>query len=211
MQKNKNLTIEQIQDKFEYLTRMTKNRGHSSWWYSNRGSEDCINVKIYADIKDLKLSEKEERECEIIGINTDNIIDARYWYTINNEAEELLSNLQSKLDTDNMYISDVNFTGRQGGWACIVYSFDELYKIEEYLNLEDKEITKKNTKEITKIINDCEDFINKTNKEVLSLKRSLINYLESNDFIDDVKEEIKDTISFNKDLLIKKIDDLIKD
>ena len=59
----------------EYLTRMQAPLGHHSWWYTNRSSEDCINVKmhVYPDIQEItsKLPAKTQKAIEILEIDVD--------------------------------------------------------------------------------------------------------------------------------------------
>ena len=186
---------------------MQKDIGHHSWWYSNRGSEDCIKCKLYPfiDIEKLKdlLPERTKAVIEVLDIDINAIIDRYVWDTVVPDAREaILETLKEKYD-----IVDIEYVGRSGGWACIQYNFDIATK-EGYTAEDDLEDMK---------YSDLKELLQKQKKAYQTINSATADYIEAYERLEkelDTEEYYIDEVIFQVKMqqgdLLEKLDEFIK-
>ena len=193
--------LDLIQSKADYLSRMQKPLGHHSWWYTNRSSKDCIDVKIYASV-DIDavlalLTERERLQIETLGLDVAEICQDVVWGEvgwIDTARYHLLDTLQC--DVSHRILS-VEFGGRSGGWLCVVYDFDELdTQIEDLLNADNP--TTKLVDTTYKAVLEALDIIQRTEIKVMDMKQSLIADIKNPaaGYVDEIQSRIEDAIGF---------------
>ena len=160
-------TKQDIDDAIERFTMLSKGIGHESWWYSNRTSKDCINVKIYdkqkGDVKEL-LSESEKKAIELLDINVDEFV-SKEWYS---QLEFARDNLNDDRKYNDYYphVLGFEFIGHQGGWLCVQYDFTSyVERLEDIKNSE--KFTKKLQIEAYEIIKSTEAIVTETEKKII--------------------------------------------
>lgn len=188
-----------------YLERMQKPLGHHSWWYTNRSSEDCINVKIHAWVNDDKvlalLTKKEQKAIEVLGIKIDEVIERTIWgdYGIIEQArEDLKESIDTYVPSKEHRIEGIEYGGRSGGWMCIEYRFGGL--VDEFIN--ETELDAKEKKQAEKDVASALQYIEDTTQYVLKAKKELKKYIEDpQTYIEEVREAIANEIEHHRAMI----------
>ena len=186
----KKAMINFISDHYDWFERMQEGLGSSSWWYTNRSSEDCIDVKLHSwfDIDDLKakLTKKEQKIIEQINYDLEEVINFFVWEIIISDArDELEYDLKKKFSVDR-----VEYGGRSGGWLAVVYNWDEIPS-----DFDDGDYTYQEVKKFYHIIKNAIEENEQVVNFVLKRKKKLDKFLSNADnFIDEVKTCLYDTL-----------------
>lgn len=208
------MTNKTITDNIETLRRLSKPIGHHSWWYANRSSSECINVKIYAynkyDINDY-LSEADKKNIETLNIKIENFISEKWWDELSIAREELELMLQGHADDGHNFhdkVQGLEYTGRSGGWLCVQYDFtDEADTLEDIEN--DTELTEKQKQKKAKpIYKEVEAIITDTENKILKRKKQLEEYLKSEEYTKYLASEIQEFIKMKKEEIQDQLDQL---
>lgn len=150
------------------LERYSKGLGHHSWWYTNRQSQECVNVKIHEwpDVDAIKatLTPKEQNAIDVLGIDLNEYIegeDGAKWDIVSFEARELADSPADYLGTETKYAEPVRveYGGRSGGWAAIVFEYSgEVENIvgDSYRDIDDQPYTAKEIRLLQNAIKDIE-------------------------------------------------------
>jgi len=188
--------IEYITKQYDYIERMQKPLGHHSWWYTNRNSDDCINVKIHAYIDSdallAKLTPQQEVNYSLLGLEIDDYINEHVWEhygTIHQHREQYEEDMKEKFSQ----IDSFDYGGNSGGWLCIVYNFDNLRSdmedIADY-NETDNKIVNETYKNLIKAEKTIAETITYTEKAVKGLE----NYIESDDLLEEIYTNLTEYI-----------------
>lgn len=197
---NKKDLVEYLEEKKEYLDIMQKDFGNDSWWYSNRKSDNCINCKIHVWVDSSKvlalLSEKERATVELLELDiekmcNDIIWGEEYcfeWGIVGQARRDVLENLQEEYPE----VVDITYQGRQGGWACIQYSFEirssDGWTLEDNLN----EAPLKDLKELKKQVDKAIETIDKATEYYLQEYKSLCTSIgDPMSYVYNIEERIK--------------------
>lgn len=198
---NKKELVEYLEEKKEYLDIMQKDFGHSSWWYSNRKSDNCIKCKIHAWVDSSKvlalLSEKERATIELLELDIDKMCNdfvwgEEYcfeWGKVGQARRDVLENLKEEYPE----VVDITYQGRQGGWACIQYSFDIMSKAGftlddlDYINIKIKDL-RELKKQVDKAIETMDNATEYYLQEYKSLCKSICDPAS---YVYDIEERIK--------------------
>lgn len=195
----------------EYITRMQKGLGHHSWWYTNRQSEDCINVKMncWVDSKEVTnlLTKKEKEAVKVLGIDVDEWVENEKWSIIGVEQEYLLDTLKyaDKLQKEDARVHDIEWGGRSGGWLAVVFDFDGISDYcegYEYVKglYDDGTITKREWSELCKSADSAVEYIELVHNYVKELHMSLCESLEDpQTYIEQLQEYIASCIDSEKE------------
>lgn len=203
-----------ILDNIETLRRLSKPIGRDSWWYANRSSSECINVKIRAynkyDINDY-LSEADKKNIETLNIKIEDFISEKWWDELSIAREDLQVMLQGYADDGYNFhdkVQGIEYTGRSGGWLCVQYDFrDEADMLEDIEN--DTELTEDQKQEKAQpIYKEVEAIIADTENKILERKKQLENYIESEDYIKYLATELQELIKMKKEDLQNQLDRL---
>lgn len=195
-------TQEQHNANAEYLERMQKGLGHHSWWYTNRSSDDCINVKVHAWVdtdKVLQLLTQKEREAvDVLGIDVADFCEDIKWSVLVEDARMFLLEELQGLDTENETVHEIEYGGRSGGWLAVVYHFDlvgDYCEGHEHVKdlYETKAITKKEWAQWCKNADAAIAHIEKVHAKVKELHRGLEQAIEDpQSYIDPLRDYIED-------------------
>ncbi len=172
---------------------------NNSWWYSNRSSSECVNVKIHAfpDIKEIisLLTPKEQQIITILKLDIPTFIENHMWESIQWDKESNEEYLKEQYPD----IHSFTYAGRSYGWCCVEYKFDELY--EELENIVQnypislprtkiKYVENLNTAYIH--LQEALAVINKVNKDIANLVSVMEKDYETADtYIEPLKEYIQ--------------------
>lgn len=179
-----------ISDHYDWFERMQQGLGNNSWWYTNRSSKDCINVKLYDwfNIEELeeKLTDQEKKLVEQLNFNIPEMIDWLSWdIIVSDERDNLEYDLKDKFNVDR-----VEYGGRSGGWLAVVYKWDDIpsdYDSDSYNYQEVREfyyIIKKAVKENELVT-----------AFILERKKRLDEFLSNADnFIDELRDCLHGTL-----------------
>lgn len=218
----KNYTPEQHDTLAEYLQRMQKGLGHHSWWYTNRGPADCVNVKMHCwvDTDELTalLTEREKKAVEVLKIDVAEWAEEYKWSGISWEANNLAGLLQEAeaLKHKDFTVTDVEYGGRSGGWACIVFDF---YGLGDYLegseyavrHLAEKNITKKELAQWHRQALAARDYIEKVHDYVKQAHKELCAYYKNpQTYIEALKDYIANCIDHEAATIERKAENLRK-
>lgn len=212
---NKKQLIEYLKEKKEYLDIMQKDFGNDSWWYSNRGSEHCINCKVYDWVDTEKiieiLQEKERIAMQLLDIDIEDLCNEIAWGVYGDFEYSIVglarSNVLEMLQEKYAEIVDITYHGRSGGWACIQYNFD--IKSIDGWTLDDTldEAPFKDLRELKKVVDDAIETINKVNSDYMIAYNKLCkNIEEPKEYVERVVMYIED----RKDEVLEKIDENIE-
>lgn len=136
--------IKYINDNIDWFERMKEGLGNSSWWYTNRTPEDCINVKLYAGVSadDLidELTDKEKEIVRLTSFNVEEWLGGYIWgyYGLVSDERDILENDLK----ENFNVDRCEYGGKSGGWLAVVYSWDYIpddYDDQRYAYSEIKE------------------------------------------------------------------------
>ena len=210
-------TQEKHDNQAEYLIKMQKPLGHDSWWYTNRSSEDCINVKMHSwpdmDKITALISDKERATIEVLGLDLEEFILREQWHIINQAAEDLAEDIKIE-NRDGCSVTGVNYGGRSGGWACVVFDFDntgdycEGYEYAEQM-YKDGDINKKEWTEWCREADKAMQYITDVHEEVKKLHKLLEAYIEDPEtYIEQAREYIAMSIDNEKESITRSADKL---
>lgn len=182
--------IEYIDKKYEWFIKMQKPLGNDNWWYSNRSSEDCINIKINAwvDVDDVKktLTPVTLKIIDTLNIDLDEMINDISWgdFGLVDQARE---DMETELKT-NYHIDDFNYGGKSGGWLCVVYNWDDVP--EDY-----DQATYKELQGYKKIIDEAETEHAQVTETVNKLKKQLCQSIENVEYYtEEIEQRVDDTL-----------------
>lgn len=200
---NKKELVDYLEEKKDYLDIMQKDFGHSSWWYSNRKSDHCIKCKVHAWLDSSKvlalLSEKERATVELLELDIDKMLNdvvwgedyCFEWGMVGQARRDVLENLKEEYPE----VVDITYQGKQGGWACIQYSFDINSGGSFYYTLDDldcDDIKIKDMRELKKQVDKAIETINNVNSYYMKAYNELCNSIsDPSSYVYDIKERIK--------------------
>lgn len=218
----KKLTAAEHNTLAEYLQRMQKPLGHHSWWYTNRQSVDCVNVKMHCYVDTNKviqsLTEKEQAAVSILNIKVDEWCEQTKWDSIEIDRAYLLENLHDAVELNNkdFSIDSLDYGGRSGGWLCVVFNFAGLG---DYLEgsdyttqlLTDKSITKKEFNTWEKKAIAARDYIDTVHEYIKKEHAALCRYYEQVDtYTESLSCHISDCIDDEAAIIEQKAENLRK-
>lgn len=160
---NKQQKIDFVEASIDWYNRMTAGLGHQSWWYTNRSSDDCINVKLHngwVDINDVLegLTTKEKEDAEVLGIDLEELVNNIMWgdYGIVDDAKHML---ETEL-VEKYRVVKLEYGGRRGGWLAVVFDWESIDDFENCLDEavdKIKEAKKENQEVITLVEKRCKE------------------------------------------------------
>ena len=181
--------IKYISDRYEWFERMQKPLGHNSWWYTNRNTDDCIDVKIYAgaDIDELKtkISPATLSIIEKLHINLDEWLEDKIWGDfgfVDMARDDLQTELKEKYNVDSL-----DCGGKSGGWLCVVFNWDYIPD-----DFDTGEYTAKELEAYKKIIDEAETENATVNSLIVKRKMELCRAIEDVENYTDELEEYAD-------------------
>lgn len=199
----KTYTIEQLEDKKEYFTKMQKGLGHHSWWYTNRGSDNCINVKVHIYNKHEPidyLTEKEKELIKVLDIDTDNIANDYFYEHLQAERDGLNMDIEAG---EYPQVDSVEYGGRSGGWLCVVYNFDDFRDFEDAIENEAYTLASMLADKMEQVITDTTEKIKKAHK-------ALCVFVDSEEYSKDIAEVIRQRIDIAKESAIETYNQITK-
>ena len=190
----------------EYLQKMSKSLGHHSWWYTNRSSEDCINVKMhcYPDINSIinLLTTKEKQAVKVLAVDVDQYVSDHMWQDIDFTRHDFLQLLQEQttLQNDHARIESLDYGGRSGGWLAVVFDFDHLSDYIEGYEYTIEHATKKEHREWCKSADNALAYIEKVHQYIIKLHREYCTELEDPTlYVEPLKDHIYQCIEHEQD------------
>lgn len=207
----------------KYLTRMQKGLGHHSWWYTNRGPDDCINVKMHCWCNDsdiLKLlTPKEKQAIDVLNIDLSEVIENEKWSIIEAERDFLLDTLQNTTritSKNNNTVDSLDWGGRSGGWLAVAFDLDvslDYMEGYDYAHEMVKEgfISKSELSRACKDIDIALKYINDVHAYIKQCHKDLCKTLEQPEtYIDYIKDYIALSIESEAETIKTKADNLAK-
>jgi len=185
----------------EYLTRMQKDLGHHSWWYTNRQSADCINVKMHCWVDTDKvlagLTEREREAVTVLDIDVDQFCDELKWRDIESTREWLLESLKDDdtLQNETAQVDSLDYGGRSGGWLAVVFDFDAIGDYLEGYDYAIEYLTKKEQREQCKAVDNAIAYIDKVHARIVDMHKRYCDELEKPEFyIEELQMHIEESI-----------------
>lgn len=184
--------IDYINNHYDWFEYMQMGLGHSSWWYTNRKPDDCINVKLHSwvDIDKImaKLTDQEKQIIEVLGINLNEYLNDLVWSDfglVEMERQSLLDELKADYN-----VKDIEYGGKSGGWMAIVYNWSDVY--DDY---DSPEYSYKEVLAFYRIIKNAVKENEKVTTLVLERKAQLEKSIaDAENYIEQVKEMLADRL-----------------
>lgn len=203
----------------EKLERYSKGLGHHSWWYTNRKSNECVNVKMHAwpDIDAIKktLTKKEQNAVDVLSIDLSEYIEGENglkWDIVTWEARDLADSPVDYLGTDTKHAkpTSVEYGGRSGGWAAIVFEYTgDIENIigDSYRDTSEQPYTAKEIRLLQNAINDIatvEEALRKAHKDLYTTVEDPATYTEQvQEYVSNMIDREAEKIERAKDKLHK--------
>ena len=194
--------IKCISDRFEWFETMQKCLGHYSWWYTNRSSKDCIDVKIHAwaDIEEIKklLTPEELKVINLMSFDLDEFVNNYVWDEFG-LIEQARESLREEL-TEKYRVKDLEYGGRSGGWLCVVYDWETIYDDFDKQDANGTLYTYQELLKFKKITEEAEEDVQNVNNLVETRKKELIKEIEDpQTYIEELKYRIEEHATEKKE------------
>lgn len=184
--------IDYINNHYDWYKYMQIGLGHDSWWYTNRGPDDCINVKLHSwvDIDKIiaKLTDQEKQIIETLGIDINEYLNDLVWSDfglVEMARQSLLDELKADYNVKN-----IEYGGRSGGWMAIVYDWQDVP-----YDYNSQETSYKEVLAYYRIIKNAVKEHEKVTALVLERKAQLEKSIaDAKNYIDQVKEMLTDRL-----------------
>ena len=191
-----NTLINNISHHFEWYQRMCKGIGNTNWWYSNRSSDDCINIKIYAGVSADQIKEKLSPKMRELLLELDLDIEKHLEFEVWGDygvIETARQDLEQEIK-DRFNVSDFEYVGRSGGWLCVVYNWDSIPS-----DFDEGLYTTKELREFGHLIDKALAEVEAVDVLVKKRKAELCKYLDNVDnYVDRANDWITDALDFEQ-------------